>query len=134
MPLTKNQEDMPKFGWKKQIVFDWISETRDGRFIKETYEAKAEMFPCPRCKSADNVWLQLTPTGVVWTCWGCKITTGAMTKEVLVLLDRKEVTMEEAFEVSKKQADHKKMFPPRRVAYMERVKARKKRGRPRKSK
>lgn len=127
MPLTEKEEDMPKMGWKKNIIFDWIVETKDGRFIKETYEARADMFPCPRCKTADMVWLKLMPTGVVWTCFGCKITTGAMTREVLNLLDRQEVSMQEAYEISKKQADHKKMFTPEKIAFMKRQMAMRKR-------
>ena len=122
MPFTKENEDMPKMGWVKEITFDWINETRDGRFIKTTYYASADMFPCQRCHTSDFVWLQLAPTGLLWACWGCKVVTGAMTGEVLEVIDRKEVSIEEAFEIAKKQADFKKLFPPERIAMMERKK------------
>jgi len=124
MPFTEKNEDMPKMGWVKELTYDWIVETRDGRFFKETYYVTADMFPCSTCHTADFVWLRLMRTGVVWACWGCKTAGGAMTTEAFVLVDRKEVSMEEAYKIAKAndQQDLKKMFPPEKLALMERKK------------
>jgi len=124
MPLTKLEEDMPKMGWKKEITFDWLTKTRDGKYIKSTYYVNSEAFPCDICKTADYVWVQLRPTGVVLTCWGCKTTQGAMCLDVFTLLDRQEISLEEAYEIYKKtkQEDMKNEFTPEKLAAIERRK------------
>jgi hypothetical protein len=99
-------KEYAKFGWTKRTRFDWIEvDQRNGTYLKKTYDVNADAMPC---SSADDASYQLTfvqvvPTGIVWTCGMCRKTEGPLAFEAsgFRLIEQKQVSLTEAWDTIK---------------------------------
>lgn len=95
MPLTNKDEDMPKYGWKKEETFEWVEVDRTNKIFATTYRAASASFPCDVCKTVEFAWVRFMPSGVFWGCSGCKRAKG-MGNEDCQKLSSRELTLVEA--------------------------------------
>lgn len=86
---------MPEFGWKKEIEYDWIEVTREGKILRIRYKVAAQSHPCSVCKSNENTWVHFYPSGIFWSCTQCKRAMG-IGNEDAQKLGTIEVTLVEA--------------------------------------
>lgn len=99
-----------EFGWHKRLRFDWIElNQRQGAILKTTYEFVADALPCSIGDDAQYqlTFLQLCPTGVIWTCAMCRRSEGPISNEIGRVITRERVSSIEAWEAIKKSGQYK---------------------------
>jgi len=108
-----DKEEIARLGWKKEIVYDELYVTRDGRLIHREWLYRAKLFPCPICMSDKYVYLCRQPTGIYKGCLKCGTTEGPMPTVYrgtyyAELVSEKEITFEEGIKIIKRTG----MKPP----------------------
>jgi len=56
MPITKKDEDMPKWGWVKKITYEKLTERNGLVYLQEWYFFATDN-QCLHCKQNDRLWL-----------------------------------------------------------------------------
>lgn len=105
MPITRNDEDMPKWGWKKELMYESIKcdETTQNRPILFERDYYADNQRCGKCRSNEYVWV-IVPSydymgGVFAGCSRCGIVWGQLGSENVSNERTLEVTPEKAIEI-----------------------------------
>jgi hypothetical protein len=73
-----------KFGWSKEIVFDWIEvNSRRGVVEIRTKRFDSNMLRCgkPACDRLRVMYVMLAPHGPIQTCGNCRHTMGILPDE-----------------------------------------------------
>ena len=126
MPIPKLSGDLSReqiiekyaeFGWHKKLTYEWIEvDQRNGGYIKNTYEVNSDAMPCTVGDDASYQlsFIQFVPTGIVWTCANCRRTEGPLSTEAsgVRLVDRKSITLNEAWEVIRRTNQKKPIGMP----------------------
>lgn len=104
--LTRQQviEEYAKWGWKKELVLKWVvMNGRTGKPELQVYKFEANALPCSNrdCATHQLTFVQLMPTGVMWTCAICRKTMGPLAFDDGRLIDRRDITLQEAWEIIK---------------------------------
>jgi hypothetical protein len=91
-------------GWTKKLVFDWVEvDGRTKRPMLKRYEFNADTMPCGNreCIPYMATFVQLRPTGVIWTCASCRKTDGPIAIENGRELQQytRQLTIEEAWNI-----------------------------------
>lgn len=76
--------EMSKLGWKKNLVFPWVSVNgRTGEVHKVIYQFNADSLICSnrRCQQYRLSFVQFKPHGVVWSCAICRRAEGPVVWE-----------------------------------------------------
>jgi hypothetical protein len=107
MPISEKFEDMPKFGWKNEIVFDWVETTREGKIQVTQYKVLSSSFPCDKCKTTEFTFVRFMPSGIFWACWGCRRAKGVGNDDCQKLGTR-EISLVEAVKI----LDQTEQIPP----------------------
>lgn len=100
------ETDMSGHGFRKILNWQQVLGRGDKWFLI-TYQFEATKFPCHKCKTSDYIWLSPQRTGVYVVCIGCQTTTGPISLETGVIIDDKQVSPEQAYQVFVKRGLHK---------------------------
>ena len=107
MKREEVEEEYKKFGWAKKTRFEWIEvDQRNGTYLKKIYDINADAMPCSNSDDATYqlTFIQIVPTGVVWTCAMCRRTEGPLAFEAsgFRLVEQKQVSLTEAWDTIKR--------------------------------
>lgn len=105
MPISKDNADMPKWGWKQSLLYEKIKcdDSTRGRPILTELDYYANKQICGKCRSNEYTWV-LVPsyhytTGVFVSCNRCGITWGPVGDRAASNKRTREISIEEAIEV-----------------------------------
>ena len=106
-----------KWGWKKKITIDWIEiDKRQNSIIKKTFDINADAMPCAIGEDASYQlsFVQMVPSGIVWTCAGCRRTEGPLSFEAggIRQIGNERVSLEEAWNTIKRTGQKKPLGMP----------------------
>lgn len=108
MPITRNDADMPKWGWVKEILYEKImcNDTTQGRPILTELDFYASAQRCGNCRSNEFVWIQVPSHdymgGVLMSCSRCGMTTGPLGERYASNRRQNEISVERALEICKR--------------------------------
>lgn len=95
--------------WKKNLEFDWIHiESRTGEPHVKKLRFNADTIPCQRDSQHQLTFVQLSSTGVTWTCGVCGKTDGPISEELGQTVSDRQLSIQEAWDVLKKTGQ----YPP----------------------
>lgn len=98
--VVKAYED---YGWTKRLEFDWIVVDRRGRAHKRRLHFNADTMNCDIPEDVQHMlsFVQLRPTGVIWTCGVCGKSDGPIAEETGRIVSDTEITFAEAWQAIK---------------------------------
>ena len=114
MPIPKITEDKTiaeieelykEFGWFKTIEFNWIvvdGRTKVPRLTRWIFNSNSVSCDTAECRALGVTFMQLRPTGVMWTCASCRKTDGPISFDGIgrELLDhRRDLSLNEAYKI-----------------------------------
>jgi hypothetical protein len=108
MPIAIKEADMPKWGWKKSLMYEKIlcNEQTKNRPILIELDYYSDAQRCGTCKSNDFIWLIIPPHdyngGVLCTCWQCRRTWGPLPEERASNRAERELSVEIAHDICKR--------------------------------
>lgn len=96
--LKKKYEEL---GWKKVLEFNWIVIGPNGIPLVKRFRFNADNLPCSKQGDVQYqmTFVDLKPSGVVWTCAICGQTDGPLSEEDGREMSSKPITSDEAWKV-----------------------------------
>ena len=97
-----------EYGWTKRLEFDWILVDRRGIPRMRRMSFNADTITCDLQEDVQHMltFLQLRPTGVIWTCGVCGKSDGPIAEELGRALSDVEITLPQAWEVVRRTGQH----------------------------
>lgn len=104
--IPEIEELYKEAGWFKTIEFDWIKvngRTRRPMLTRWIFNSNSISCDNAECRALGVTFMQLRPTGVMWTCASCRKTDGPISFEGIgrELLEhrRENISLTEAYEI-----------------------------------
>jgi len=105
MPLPEKDEDMPKYGWVKSLMYEKVlADNRlGGRVLVIELDYFANAMRCGNCRSNEYVWI-LVPDydytgGVIVSCSRCRMTWGPIAEDYASARREVQITPEQAIKI-----------------------------------
>ena len=105
MPIPEKDEDMPKYNWVKELMYEKIlADARMGGRIKVVeLDFYANAHTCGTCRSSEYVWIQVPSYhyagGVIASCSRCRRTWGPLGERYASGRGERDITAAEAIEI-----------------------------------
>lgn len=104
MPITRKDEDMPKWGWRKALTYEKLDVRRNRIYVTEA-DFDVDNLICRHCKNNEFLWVGVPSTkesyatGVFQACSYCGRVNGPLSLDFAPYKRTREVDIAEMLEI-----------------------------------